>query len=145
MAIVSAAVVFAAAVSSHAADNNKWGLKPGSPELQSAGPLAFGPDGRLYVTTSGGDAQDPMSLSGKVLRLTGTFPMKMSDFKVPPPAPKAFGTIKTSEDVGISFEEIIEAIERMVRLQRRHDRAFSRLLTTDHHRSDGAPGALPGG
>ena len=51
MAIVSAAVVFAAAASSHAAD--KWGLKPGSPELQSAGPLAFGPDGILFV----GDAK----------------------------------------------------------------------------------------
>lgn len=51
MAIVSAAMIFAAAASGHAAD--KWGLKPGSPELQSAGPLAFGPDGILFV----GDAK----------------------------------------------------------------------------------------
>jgi glucose/arabinose dehydrogenase len=34
--------------------------------------MAFGPDGMLYVATSGGDAQDPMTLDGKVLRLTDT-------------------------------------------------------------------------
>ena len=34
--------------------------------------MAFGPDGMLYVATSGGDAQDPNSLSGKTLRLTDT-------------------------------------------------------------------------
>jgi glucose/arabinose dehydrogenase len=32
--------------------------------------MTFGPDGMLYVTTAGGDAQDPSTLSGKVLRLT---------------------------------------------------------------------------
>jgi aldose sugar dehydrogenase len=32
--------------------------------------MAFGPDGMLYVATSGGDAQDPNTLDGKVLRLT---------------------------------------------------------------------------
>jgi glucose/arabinose dehydrogenase len=31
--------------------------------------IAFGHDGRLYMTASGGDAQDPMNLGGKVLRL----------------------------------------------------------------------------
>ncbi len=37
----------------------------------TAGParLAFGHDGSLYMTASGGDAQDPMNLGGKVLRL----------------------------------------------------------------------------
>jgi glucose/arabinose dehydrogenase len=34
--------------------------------------MAFGPDGMLYVATSGGDAQDPNTLSGKTLRLTDT-------------------------------------------------------------------------
>ncbi len=29
--------------------DNKWGLKKGTPELKSAGPLAFGPDGILLV------------------------------------------------------------------------------------------------
>jgi glucose/arabinose dehydrogenase len=39
-------------------------------------PLAFGRDGKLYVATSGGDAQDPSLYSGKVLRLNedGTAP-----------------------------------------------------------------------
>ena len=32
--------------------------------------MTFGPDGTLYVATSGGDAQDPATLDGKVLRLT---------------------------------------------------------------------------
>lgn len=37
----------------------------------TAGPsrIAFGHDGTLYMTASGGDAQDPMNLGGKVLRL----------------------------------------------------------------------------
>jgi glucose/arabinose dehydrogenase len=34
--------------------------------------MAFGADGMLYVATSGGDAQDPSTLDGKVLRLTDT-------------------------------------------------------------------------
>ncbi|HEX7082303.1 MAG TPA: PQQ-dependent sugar dehydrogenase [Gammaproteobacteria bacterium] len=33
-------------------------------------PIVFGPDGMLYIATSGGDAQDPMDVRGKVLRLT---------------------------------------------------------------------------
>jgi glucose/arabinose dehydrogenase len=32
-------------------------------------PIVFGHDGKLYVATSGGDAQDPSTYSGKVLRL----------------------------------------------------------------------------
>jgi glucose/arabinose dehydrogenase len=32
-------------------------------------PIVFGSDGKLYAATSGGDAQDPMTHSGKVLRL----------------------------------------------------------------------------
>ncbi|MBN1238368.1 MAG: PQQ-dependent sugar dehydrogenase [Gammaproteobacteria bacterium] len=34
-----------------------------------ATPIIFGQDGKLYVATSGGDAQDPSSHGGKVLRL----------------------------------------------------------------------------
>jgi glucose/arabinose dehydrogenase len=34
-----------------------------------ATPIAFGKDGKLYIATSGGDAQDHMSTAGKVLRL----------------------------------------------------------------------------
>jgi glucose/arabinose dehydrogenase len=34
-----------------------------------AAPIAFGRDGKLYVATSGGDAQDPSTTAGKVMRL----------------------------------------------------------------------------
>jgi aldose sugar dehydrogenase len=33
-----------------------------------ATPIAFGSDGKLYIATSGGDAQDPNTTAGKVLR-----------------------------------------------------------------------------
>jgi len=39
------------------------------PGISGAGRLAFGMDGKLYVTTSGGDPQALSSLGGKVLRL----------------------------------------------------------------------------
>jgi len=39
------------------------------PGIAGAGRLAFGHDGKLYVTTSGGDPQSLASLGGKVLRL----------------------------------------------------------------------------
>lgn len=39
------------------------------PGIAGAGKMAFGQDGKLYVTTSGGDAQSLASLGGKVLRL----------------------------------------------------------------------------
>jgi hypothetical protein len=48
--IVGSFALFACASLASAAD---WGLKEGSPELKSAGPLAFGPDGILLV----GDTQ----------------------------------------------------------------------------------------
>jgi glucose/arabinose dehydrogenase len=40
-------------------------------ETGTAGPsrIAFGQDGTLYMTASGGDSQDPMNIGGKVLRL----------------------------------------------------------------------------
>jgi glucose/arabinose dehydrogenase len=43
-------------------------------------PLAFGRDGMLYIATSGGDAQDPGSYGGKVLRVR-------DDGSVPPDNP----------------------------------------------------------
>jgi glucose/arabinose dehydrogenase len=39
------------------------------PRTGGAAPIIFGRDGMLYVATSGGEAQNPMSHSGKVLRL----------------------------------------------------------------------------
>jgi glucose/arabinose dehydrogenase len=40
------------------------------PPSGGAARLAFGPDGMLYMTSGGGDPQDPNGLGGKVLRLT---------------------------------------------------------------------------
>lgn len=39
------------------------------PPTGGAMPIVFGRDGKLYIATSGGDAQDPGSFGGKVLRL----------------------------------------------------------------------------
>ena len=36
---------------------------------QGACPIVFGRDGKLYIATSGGDAQDPSTTAGKVLRV----------------------------------------------------------------------------
>jgi aldose sugar dehydrogenase len=46
----------------------------------SGGPIVFGGDGMLYVAHGGGDTQNPMSLAGKILRLT-------DEGKVPPDNP----------------------------------------------------------
>lgn len=51
VSFASLLVLCALAATSHAA--NKWGLKEGSPELKSAGHLAFGPEGILFI----GDAK----------------------------------------------------------------------------------------
>ena len=39
------------------------------PDSGSISRLAFGPDGKLYMSTAGGDAQDPSTHAGKILRL----------------------------------------------------------------------------
>jgi hypothetical protein len=44
-------------------------------------------------------------LPDKKMRVAGTVAMKMSDFKIDPPAPKiALGLIKTADDVKIIFD-----------------------------------------
>jgi hypothetical protein len=50
--LASLFVVGALATTGYAA--NKWGLKDGSPELKSAGHLAFGPEGILFIGDSKG-------------------------------------------------------------------------------------------
>ncbi len=46
------------------------------PDSGTISRLVFGRDGKLYMSTSGGDAQDPRTLAGKILRLNddGTVP-----------------------------------------------------------------------
>jgi len=39
------------------------------PDSGSISRLVFGPDGKLYMSTAGGDAQDPSTHAGKILRL----------------------------------------------------------------------------
>ena len=67
------------------ADDDTWGLKPGSVELKSAGPLAFGPDGILFVgdptsatvyAVSTGDVKgNPGSASSTFLSFSRSWPM----------------------------------------------------------------------
>jgi hypothetical protein len=48
-------------------------------------------------------------MAGKKLKISGTTTVKMTDFKIDPPAPKiALGMIKTSNDVKIMFDWIVE-------------------------------------
>lgn len=53
--LLVAALALAIGSIASAADH-KWGLKEGSPDLQSAGQLAFGPDGVLFVGDTKGGA-----------------------------------------------------------------------------------------
>jgi polyisoprenoid-binding protein YceI len=46
-----------------------------------------------------------MPLADKKMKVSGTVPLKMSDFKIEAPAPKiAMGLIKTGDDVKIIFD-----------------------------------------
>src|SRR6185369_11900125 len=80
------AVVLAAAGTAAAAEGG-YGLKKGTPDLKSAGPLAFGPDGVLFVgdpqggaifaidtgdKSSGGGAIKVEKIDEKVASLLGT-------------------------------------------------------------------------
>ena len=61
-------------------------------------------DGMLYVTTSGGDAQDPNSLSGKVLRLTdkGGVPADNPFVGMPGHRPEVY-TLGHRSTLGLAF------------------------------------------
>jgi hypothetical protein len=70
------AVFIATGSSSHAA--HKWGLKEGAPDLKSAGQLAFGPDGVLFVGDAKGAAVFAIDRGGQLT--TGTAPARRAGF-----------------------------------------------------------------
>jgi YceI-like domain len=75
------------------------------------GALVFDSKGDLTVRGVTKEMAFPVRIErpdAKTVKIKGSVPTKMSDFKVPPPAPKAFGTIKTSEDIKLSFEWVLE-------------------------------------
>ncbi len=74
------------------------------PGTNGSARMAFGPDGMLYVTTSGGNAQDPNSLSGKVLRLTdkGGVPADNPFVGMPGHRPEVY-TLGHRSTLGLAF------------------------------------------
>ena len=79
----------------------------------SGTPVQFDTKGQLQVAgvTNNIDMEVTMErLDGDRLRFTGTKRLKMTDFKIAPPAPKlALGLIKTGDEVTIKFEWTIAA------------------------------------
>ncbi|HTL17901.1 MAG TPA: YceI family protein [Patescibacteria group bacterium] len=50
-----------------------------------------------------------LSLSRDQLRLSGSTTMKMSDFRIEPPAPKiALGLVKTADEIKVSFDWVVQ-------------------------------------
>jgi polyisoprenoid-binding protein YceI len=78
---------------------------PGSPQFDAVGAL----------TVSGTTRTNTMPVTIQrvektKLKVTGATPLKMTDFEVEPPAPRILGmpTIKTGDDIKISFEWLLE-------------------------------------
>jgi polyisoprenoid-binding protein YceI len=87
-------------------------LKPKS-AAGATGPLLFDAVGAL--TVSGATCTNTMPVTiqrmGKTkIKVTGSTPLKMTDFDVVPPAPRILGmpVIKTGDDIKISFEWLAE-------------------------------------
>lgn len=76
------------------------------------GVLVFDSKGDLTVRGKTKEFAFPVKFErpdAKSLKIKGEVALKMSDFEVPPPAPKvALGAIKTSEDVKLTFEWNVE-------------------------------------
>jgi len=78
---------------------------PGSPQFEAVGAL----------TVSGTTRTNTMTVTIQrvektKIKVTGSTPLKMTDFDVVPPAPRILGmpTIKTGDDIKISFEWLLE-------------------------------------
>ena len=74
-------------------------------------PFEFDTKGDLIVNSVTNPIAMPVTIEnvgGGKLKITGKTPLKMTDYKVKPPAPKiALGMIKTGDEVTISFEWLI--------------------------------------
>jgi len=87
-------------------------LKPRS-AAGAAGPLKFDAVGILTVSGTTQTIIMPVTierLDRTKLKVVGSMPLKMTDFDVTPPAPRILGmpTIKTGDDIKISFEWLVE-------------------------------------
>jgi hypothetical protein len=80
-----------------------------APEKPEA-PYLFDSKGRLVVAGVTNSIAMPIQvtlLGNKKLKITGNIAVKMTDFKIEPPAPKiALGLIKTGDEVKLNFEWI---------------------------------------
>jgi glucose/arabinose dehydrogenase len=74
------------------------------PGITGRARMVFGPDGLLYVATSGGNAQDPNDLAGKVLRLTdqGKVPADNPFVGMPGHRPEVY-TLGHRSTLGLAF------------------------------------------
>ena len=86
-------------------------LKPKS-AAGTAGPLQFDAVGALTVAGTTRTITMPVTIERMdktKLKIAGSTPLKMTDFDVVPPAPRILGmpTIKTGDDIKISFEWLV--------------------------------------
>jgi polyisoprenoid-binding protein YceI len=87
-------------------------LKPKS-AADATGPLLFDAVGALTVSGTTRTNTMPVTierLDKTKIKVAGSTPLKMTDFDVVPPAPRILGlpTIKTGDDIKISFEWLTE-------------------------------------
>ncbi|HMJ92427.1 MAG TPA: YceI family protein [Candidatus Acidoferrum sp.] len=71
------------------------------------GPYNFDSKGQLVIkgTTNAVSFPVTMTRSGKALRTMGVYKLKMTDYKVPPPAPSLLGlSIKTGDQVTLTWD-----------------------------------------
>jgi len=81
------------------------------PAKSKDAPYVFEAKGDLAVAGVTKNITMPLNvtpLGEKKIKITGTTTVKMSDFKIEPPAPKlALGMIKTGDDVKLIFEWMV--------------------------------------
>jgi polyisoprenoid-binding protein YceI len=76
-------------------------------EAPSGGPLKFDTKGKLVVAGVTNEISMPveMTVDGNRLKFSGNVPLKMSDYKIDPPAPAiAGGLIKTGDEVKLTMK-----------------------------------------
>jgi polyisoprenoid-binding protein YceI len=72
------------------------------------GPFTFDSKGELSIKGKTNTVSFPVTMTraDKALKVSGTYKLKMTDYGVPPPAPKILGmsTIKTGDEVTLTFD-----------------------------------------